>query len=93
MVYPSSLALGEVANPRKTKKRLIESQDIFVVQAADLHTNPALRDDGDLVHHQPAGRDQSVAVIRVRRAGGTRALLVSSLVTAQILIESVASKP
>jgi hypothetical protein len=64
MVYPSSLALGEVANPRKTKKRLIESQDIFVVQAADLHTNPALRDDGDLVHHQPAGRDQSVAVIR-----------------------------
>jgi hypothetical protein len=61
MVYASSLDLGEGGQPEEDKNRLIEPQDIFVVHAADLRTDLGLRDGGDFVDHQPAGRDQSVA--------------------------------
>src|SRR5215469_10059880 len=47
---------------------------IFVVQAANLRTDLRLRDGRDLIHHQPAGREWSVAAIRFDAAGGTGAL-------------------
>jgi internalin A len=55
---------GRGGQPEEYENRLIEPQHIFVVQAADLRTHLGLRDGGDLVHHQPAGRKQSIAVIR-----------------------------
>jgi hypothetical protein len=51
--------------PKENKHRLIEPQDVLVVQATDISADLGLRDRSDPVHHKPASGAQSVALVRL----------------------------
>ena len=56
---------GRDGQPEENQDRLIEAQDILVVQPADMGTDFGLWNGGDLVHHQPGGEKQPVAFTRL----------------------------
>jgi hypothetical protein len=76
---------------KEYKHCLIEAQAIHVVQAPDVHTGPGFRSGGYLVHKEPAGYAQSIALVRLDRKPEQGASVLP-VANAQIVIESVPSK-
>src|SRR5216683_2745482 len=74
-----SCAAGDA---QENDQRPVEPKDAGVIKHPDLHAEPGAAHGSDLVHHDPAGSVQAVALIRldqqpeqrsVRRVGGERA--------------------
>jgi hypothetical protein len=55
--------LSRIREPEKDRDRLIEPNDVLVVEAADPNADFGFRHRGDLVDHQPGRRAQTVPQI------------------------------
>jgi len=75
----SPLGFGRHRQAEEDQDGLVEAEDVGVVQAADLRADFCFRHGRDFVHHQAAGRPQTITRVRLygkpeqrrlRRVGG-----------------------
>src|SRR5271166_4988726 len=71
---------------QENHQRPVEAKDAGVIKHPDLRADPGAAHGGDLVHHDPAGSVQAVALIRLDQEAGAS---VGSIVNGHSVTESV----